>query len=155
MEKSSLWCADTTKHLFELDVKLFFKYLDEFLVFWMDGLLIYSQIEEEYLKHLELVFKKLKEARIKLKILKCEYFKKEIEYLGHLVSCEGICPMKQKIKVITDLAPTRNVTEARHMIGLIGYYRNFFPIFGEIIRPLNELTRKNVSFKWTDQCQKV
>ena len=63
----------------------------------MDNLLIYSQTEEECLKHLELVFKKIREAGIKLKMSKCEFFKKEIKYLGHLVSGEGITQMKPKI----------------------------------------------------------
>ena len=69
--------------------KLFFKYLDEFLVFWMDDLLIYSQTEEEHLKHLKLVFEKFREG-IKFKMSKYEFFKNEIEYLGHLVSGQGI-----------------------------------------------------------------
>ena len=61
--------------------KLFFTYLDEFMVFWMDNVLIYSQTEEEHLKHLELVYEKIRENGIKLKISKCDFFKKEIEYL--------------------------------------------------------------------------
>ena len=83
-----------------------------------------------------------------------QIFKNKIEYLGHIVSGQGIYPMRQKIKAITNLAPTTNITEAQHMIGLIGYYRKFFPIFRDMVRPLNELTRKNVPFKWTEQCQK-
>ena len=58
--------------------------------------------------------------------------------------------MRQKIKAITDLAPMTNNTEARHMIGLIGYYRKFFPVLSDMIRPLNELTKKNVPFKYTE-----
>ena len=69
-----------------LIIKLFFKYFDEFLVFWMDDLLIYSPTEEEHLKHLELVFGEYREMGIKLKRSKCKFFKNEIEYLGHLVS---------------------------------------------------------------------
>ena len=85
---------------------------------------------------------------------KCEFFKNKTEYLGHIVSGQGISPMRQKIKTITDLAPTTNITAARHMIGLIGYYGKFFPIFSNMIRPLKELTKKNVLLKWTKQCQK-
>ena len=77
---------------------------------------------------------------------KCEFFKKETEYLEHLVSGQGIYPMKQKIKAITDLAPAANITEAQHIIGLIGNYRKFFPIFSDTIRLLNELTRKRYHF---------
>ena len=83
--------------------KLVFKYLDEFLVFWKHDLLIYNQ-NEEHLKHLELVFERFREACKKLKMSKCTFFKKGIEYIGHLVSGQGICPMKQKIKAITNLA---------------------------------------------------
>ena len=79
---------------------------------------------------------------------------KEIEHLGHLVSGQDISPMKQKIKAIMDLAPTTNITEAHHIIGLIGYYRKFFPIFSDTIRPLNKLTRKSVPFRWTDPSQR-
>ena len=73
---------------------------------------------------------------------KCEFFKNKIEYLGHLVSGQGISPMRQKIKAITDLAPTTNINEAWHLIGLIGYYRKFFPIISDMIRRLKELVRK-------------
>ena len=83
----------------------------------MDDLIIHSQTEEEHLKHRQLVFKKFWEAGIKLKMSKCKFFKSEIEHLGHLVSGKGIFLMKLKMKVKTDLAPTTNTIEARHMIG--------------------------------------
>ena len=62
--------------------------------------------------------------------------------------------MTQKVKAITDLASATNITEARHMICLIAYYRKFFPIFSDMISLLNALTRKNIPFRWIDQCQK-
>ena len=62
-----------------------------------------------------------------------QYFKREIEYLGHLVSGKGISPMKQKVKGTTGLAPAANSTEARHRIVLIGYCRKCFPIFSDTI----------------------
>ena len=86
---------------------------------------------------------------------KYEFFKSEIEYLGHSVSGKGITPMKQKVKTIADLAPANNITEVRHMIGLIGFKRKYFPICSDMIQLLNELTRKNVPFKWIDKYQKV
>ena len=73
MENSSLLHADSTKYHLELDVYIIFQVLDKFLVFWMDNLLIYSQMEKKHLKHLELVFKKFREACIKLKMSKCEF----------------------------------------------------------------------------------
>ena len=70
------------------------------------------------------------------------------------MSGQGISAMKQKIKAITNLTPTTKVTEAQHIIGLIGHYRKFFHIFSDTIRSLYELTKENVSFRWTDQCQR-
>ena len=127
--------------------KLFFKYLNDFVVFWIDDLLIYSQTKEEHLKHLELVFEKFRGASINLKMSKCEFFKKEIEYLGHLVPGQGISPMKQKIMAITDMAPQLTLLKLKHIIGLIGYYKNSFPIFSNTVIPPNELTRINVPLK--------
>ena len=89
--------------------KLFFKYLDYFLVFWMDDLLICSWTEEEHLKHTQLVLEKFFEAGTKLKMSKCQFFKSEIKYLGYLVSWKGIPPMLQKVKVITDLATATTI----------------------------------------------
>ena len=83
---------------------------------------------------------------------KCKFFKNKVEYLGHLVSGQGISPIRQKIKAITDQAPATNIIEAQHMIGLMGYYRKSFSVFSDMIRPLNELTRTKC--KWTAQCQK-
>ena len=84
---------------------------------------------------------------------KCEFFKNEIAYLGHLISGKGIFPMNERVKAITDSAPASNITEAKHVIGLTGYYRKFFPIFSDMIQQINKLTRKNVPFTLTELCQ--
>ena len=106
-----------------------------------------SQIEKEHVKHIQLIFKKFRQAGIKLKISKCEFFKSQIEYLGHLVSGQEISPMKQKVEAIMGLVPATNSTEACHIFSLISYYRKFFPVFSAMVQPLNELTKKNVPFK--------
>ena len=62
--------------------------------------------------------------------------------------------MTQKVKAITDFALATNISDVWHIIGLIGYYRKFFPIFSEVTQPLNGLTKKNLHFKWTEECQK-
>ena len=78
-----------------------------------------------------------------------------MEYLGHLVSGQGISPLRQKIKAVSDLACTTNITVTWHMLGLIGYYRKYFPVFSDMIRPLNELTKKNISFKWMENVKNL
>ena len=62
---------------------------------------------------------------------------------------QEISHMKQKVQAIKDLVPETNITEAYHMIGLISCYRKFFPVFSDIVQTLNELTQKNIPFKWT------
>ena len=62
--------------------------------------------------------------------------------------------MRQKINAITDLECATNITDVRYMTGLVGYYKKFFPVSSDMIRPLNELTKKNIPFKWLGQCQK-
>ena len=76
----------------------------------MDDLIIYGQTDDGYLKHIQLVFEKLLEAGIKLKMSKCKFFKSQIEYLGHLVSGQGISPMKQKVQAIKGWVPATNIT---------------------------------------------
>ena len=106
----------------------------------MDDLFIYSEPEEEYIKHMQLVFEKFQEAGIKSKMYECKFFQSEIEYLGHLISWKWVSPMKQKVKAITKLAPATNITEDRYIIGLIDYYGKFFLIYRDVTQPLNELT---------------
>ena len=113
--------------------KLFFKHLDNFLVFRMDDLIISSQTEEENLKHIQLVIKKFQKAEIKLKMSKCELFKSKIEHLGHSVSVQGTFPHETEGKAIMDLVPATNITEACHMIGLISCFRKLSPVFNDMV----------------------
>ena len=99
----------------------------------MDDLLTYSQTEEEHLEHIQLVFQKLQEAGIKLKVTKCEVFKSQIEYLGYLLSGQGIPPMKLKVQAIMDLVPATNIAEKHHMISFLSYYMKFFPVSSDMV----------------------
>ena len=85
---------------------------------------------------------------------RCIIFKNEIEYLGHLVPVQGIASMRWKIKAITDQAPATNITKEWHMIGLIGYYRKFFPVFSDTISPLNELTKNKCTIQMDREMSK-
>ena len=89
-------CPDYLKSLMN---KLFFD-CDSFCIVYMDDLLVFSESEEEHLKHLEIIFEKFRNADLKLKLSKCQFWKKEIEYLGHLVSQEGIKVMPDKINTV-------------------------------------------------------
>ena len=136
-----------------LMLKIFFLYMDNFMIFYVDDLLIYSITEQEHLEHLRLVFEKLRQSGLKLKFKKCALFKSQIEYLGHLITTEGIKPLTDKIDTILRLQPATTVTEVKHIIGITNYYKKFLPLLSKLIRPLHQLTRKNVPFEWTTDCQ--
>ena len=86
---------------------------------------------------------------------KCSFFKKHIQYLGHLVSEKGYEPLPEKLESICKMPAPRTAKEVKQFLGLIGYYRKFVPHFADISRPLTKLTRHNVVFEWTDQCSKA
>ena len=86
---------------------------------------------------------------------KCSFFKKHIQYLGHLVSENGFEPLPEKLESIQKMQAPRTAKEVKQFLGLIGYYRKFVPRFVDISRPLTKLTHHNVVFEWTDQCSKA
>ena len=108
---------------------------------------------ETHLEHLRSLFIKLREADLKLKEVKCNFLKKHIQYLGHIVSGEGIAPMPEKLECIQKMPPPKTPKEVKQFLGLIGYYQKFVPRFSDLAQPLNMLTRKNVTFEWTPICQ--
>ena len=136
-----------------LMLKIFFEYMEEFVLFYVDDLLIYSETAEDHLKHIKMVFQKFRESGLKLKLKKCAFFKSQIEYLGHLISSKGISPLPDKIQAIANLKRPNNITQTKHILGLVSYYRQFFPILSETVRPINRITRKSVPHEWTYACE--
>ena len=117
---------------------------------YLDDILVFSPDMETYFKHLRALFERLRSTDLKLKEVKCNFLKKHIQYLGHIISGEGITPIPERLDSIQKMLPPQN---AKEFLGLIGYYRKFVPIFSDLARPLNALTRKNIVFKWTQVCQ--
>ena len=93
-------------------------------------------------------------AGLKLKLQKCSFFKKHIQYLGHLISDEGIQPLPEKLESIAKMPVPQNAKQVKQFLGLVGYYRKFVPHFSDKARPLTQLTRKNEGFNWSTECDK-
>ena len=127
----------------------------EFAMGYLDDIIIFSRNEEEHLIHLEKVFQRLEKYRLKMKRSKCAFFKKHIQYLGHVVSAEGFKPLPEKLESIRKMPAPKNQKEVKQFLGLIGYYRKFIPRFSDIAKPLTMLTRHDQEFRWTDRCQKA
>ena len=121
-----------------------------FAMGYLDDIIIYSRSENE---HLEEIFTRLKAAGLKLKLEKCCFFKKHIQYLGHLILADGIQPLPEKFESIAKMPAPRNPKEVKQFLGLVGYYRKFVPRFADISRVLTHLTKKDVEFKWTPECE--
>ena len=126
----------------------------KFTMTYLDNTIIFSKNESQHLAHLETVFSHLREAGLKMKWSKCDFFKSEIHYLGHLISPEGISPLPNKLDCIQHMPAPKNVKEIKQFLGLTGYYRKFVPRFADISRPLTTLTKKDKKFEWTQACQK-
>ncbi|KAA3483692.1 DNA/RNA polymerases superfamily protein [Gossypium australe] len=130
------------------------RFLDQFVVVFIDDILIYSKNETEYAEHLRLVLQTLRDQRLYAKFSKCEFWMNEVNFLGHVVSVSGIRVDPNKIAAILDWKPPKNVSEIRSFLGLAGYYRRFVKGFSVIATPLTRLLQKDVKFEWSERCQK-
>ena len=126
----------------------------KFAMTYLDDIIIFSENESQHLEHLETVFSCLREAGLKMKWSKCDFFKSKIHYLGHLISPEGISPLPNKLDCIKHMPVPKITKEIKQFLGLTGYYRKFVPRFADISRPLTTLTKKDKKFEWTPACQK-
>ena len=124
-----------------------------FAMGYLDDIIIYSRSEKEHLEHLEEIFIRLKAAGLKLKLEKCCFFKRHIQYLGHLISADGIQPLPEKLESIAKMPAPKNPKEVKQFLGLVGYYRKFVLRFADISQVLTHLTKKDVEFKWTSECE--
>ena len=133
--------------------RIFREYLDKFVVVFIDDILIYSETEEEHRDHLKIVLEKLRKEKLYAKFKKCEFWLKEVAFLGHIISGKGIQVDPQKIEAIMKWPQPTNITEIRSFLGLAGYYRRFVDGFSQLSAPLTKLTRKGIQYVWTRECE--
>ena len=133
---------------------MFRPFLDQFVIVFIDDILVYSRNVEEHAMHLRLVLQTLREHQLYAKFSKCEFWLDQVAFLGNMVSGEAIQMDPKKIEVVIDWLRPITVTELRSFLGLAGYYRRFVKDFSKIAALLINLTqKKNVKFVWTDRCE--
>jgi hypothetical protein len=129
------------------------KFLDKFVLVFIDDILIYSKNREEHEEYLQLVLQVLREHQLYAKFSKCDFFQKQIHYLGHVLSEEGVAVDPNKIRSIMEWPTPKDVSDIRSFMGLAGYYRRFIKEFSKIGCPITALQRKGTKFPWTQQCE--
>jgi hypothetical protein len=127
---------------------VFAEYLRKFMLVFFDDILVYSKTKEEHLEHLNVVLTKLRAHNLFAKLKKCVFATKQVEYLGHVISEQGVGTDPKKIEAVKAWPLPTNITQLRGFLGLAGYYRRFVKDYGLICRPLHDLLKKD-SFKWT------
>ena len=127
----------------------------DFVDAYIDDVLVFSQTLDKHLHDLSLVLNAIKKAGLKLKLSKCKFFQKEVEFLGHTITAEGLKPNPAHTAAVTDFPTPQNIKGIRQFLGLVSYYRRFIQNFAKIAHPLHALTRKGVPFHWMKECQEA
>ena len=125
----------------------------ETCLFYLDDIIVFSSTLEEHLTRLRQVFERLRHANLKLGADKYTFAAKEVNYLGHRVTEEGLLPDPSLLAAIREIPPPKTPTEIRSFLGLTGYYRCYVNGFAAIAAPLHALTRKDAVFYWSEDCQ--
>ena len=133
--------------------RVFRPYLDWFVIVFIDDILVYSRSKLKHERHLGLVLQTLRQYQLYAKFSKCEFWLSRVEFLGHVVSSDGIYADPQKVEAVTNWEQPTTVTEVWSFLGLAGYYRRFIEGFSKIAGPLHCLNRKGLKFEWTDRCE--
>jgi len=127
-------------------------YLRKFVMVFLDDILIYSPTLESHLQHLKSVLDTLRQHQFYLKASKCTFAQQQPQYLGHIISKEGVATDPKKTEAMCQWPSPSNVTELRGFLGLTGYYRKFVKHYGIIARPLTHLLKKK-QFSWSEEAQ--
>ncbi|CAB5185100.1 unnamed protein product [Rhizophagus irregularis] len=131
------------------------EYIGEFVVVYLDDIMIYSKNFEEHIEHVNKVLNKLRENNLIVKLKKCKFGERNIEFLGHIVGRDGLKPNEKKVEKIKEIKIPETVKEVRSFLGLCSYYRRFIKNFARIAKPLYHLVKKDVPFKWTEEQQEA
>lgn len=120
---------------------------------YMDDIIIFSPSLEQHKIDLDRVLNKLKEANLKIQLDKCEFFRKEVQFLGHTVSEDGVRPNQDKIETIKNWPLPTTEKQVRQFLGILGYYRRFIKDFAKLVKPLTLLLRKDNEFEITPEIE--
>ncbi|KAL0560202.1 hypothetical protein IC582_000602 [Cucumis melo] len=135
--------------------RIFHQYLDQFVIVFIDDILVYSVDRESHEEHLRIVLQTVRDKQLYAKFSKCEFWLEQVVFLRHVVSAKGVSVDPQKVEAVVIWETQPSATEVRSFLGLAGYYRRFIEDFSRLALPLTALTRKNFKFEWSDKCEQI
>jgi len=133
--------------------KVFMEELDKFVVVFIDDILVYSATVEEHEQHLRVVLEKLRQNQLYANSSKCEFWREEVTFLGHILTTEGVSVDPTKIEAIEEWEQPHNATDIWSFLGFAGYYRRFIENFSKIAKPMTNLLKETNEFEWTPECK--
>jgi hypothetical protein len=140
--------TNTPAHFMYLMNLVFMKELDKFVVVFIDDIFVFSKSKREHEEHLCIVLQRLCDYQLYAKFGKCEFWLNEVQFLGHVISSEGISVDPDKVLEVLDWKPPRTVHHVRSFHGLAGYYRRFIPNFSKISKAITDLLKEEEKFVW-------
>jgi hypothetical protein len=151
----SIGLTNAPAHFTYLMNSVFMPELDKFVVVFIDDILIYSKNEEEHATHLRIVLTRFREHQLYAKFSKCAFWLEEIQFLGHVLSADGIVVDPSKVKDILEWKPPTTVHQVRSFLVLASYYRIFVLDFSKIVKPITSLLKNDTKFNWSSRCNEA
>ena len=133
--------------------RIFHQYLGKFVLVYLDDILVFSKTPKEHIEHLRVVFDVLRKNKLYAKLAKCHFAKNELEYLGQVIGKDAIKVDPRKIETFAKWARSKDVNQLRSFLDLCNYFCKFIQGYSTLVIPLIHLTRKDVKFTWTSQCE--
>jgi hypothetical protein len=148
----SFGLTNAPAHFMYLMNLVFMSELDNFVVVFIDDILVYSKNMEEHEEHLRIVLQRLQEHQLYAKFSKCEFWIDEVPFLGHVMSPKRIVVDVGKVRDVVDWKPPTIVHQVRSFVGLVGYYQRLIPNFSKIAKSITELSKKGTKYVWSKDC---